>query len=165
MVTGSERLGPLSDYAANCRPVLSSHLMLVPRSRIAGLNLHSAIRLHGIMLNYLSMGTFTFFFNDVVTRFSYGPHHNSEFSIQSLVGTLTWLRTKLGVEGELFPPPAAKTNVGATQVLIKIPRCTACFSCSPQNINFSKFRHNIALPKSDYNSPHYSRSNISKNLN
>jgi hypothetical protein len=24
MVTGSERLGPLSDYAANCRPVLSS---------------------------------------------------------------------------------------------------------------------------------------------
>jgi hypothetical protein len=24
MVTGSERLGPLSDYTANCRPVLSS---------------------------------------------------------------------------------------------------------------------------------------------
>jgi hypothetical protein len=24
MVTGSERLGPLSDYNANCRPILSS---------------------------------------------------------------------------------------------------------------------------------------------
>jgi hypothetical protein len=35
----------------------------------------------------------------------------------------------------------------------QIPRCTACFSCRTPNINFSKFRHNIALPKSDYISP------------
>jgi hypothetical protein len=35
-------------------------------------------------------------------------------------------------------------------------------SCSPPNINFSKFRHNIALPMLDYNSPHYTHSNIFK---
>jgi hypothetical protein len=30
---------------------------------------------------------------------------------------------------------------------------STCFSCSPPNINFSKFRYNIALPKLDYISP------------
>jgi hypothetical protein len=75
-----------------------------------------------------------------------------------------WLEVSLHPEvpatGQLdqgFPSSQSKCWVGT-----KIPRCTACFSCSPPNINFSKFRHNIALPMSDCISPHYSRSNIFK---
>jgi hypothetical protein len=49
MVTGSERLGPLSDYTANCRPVLSSEDANFRQEEVSGRKSHKGARYRDIL--------------------------------------------------------------------------------------------------------------------
>jgi hypothetical protein len=77
---------------------LTTHLHLVPRSRMVELYLHSPVCLYGIVLNWLTTWTTLLFFYHVISIFHHNPFHAvREISHLNIFTVVIWVYLVLKV--------------------------------------------------------------------